>query len=935
MFKFLGKLLDSNEKQISRLKPLVDKINSLEGQIKLLKDQELAAKTNEFKLRLEKEETLDDILPEAFATAREAIRRTVGERAFDVQLMAAAVLHQGKIAEQKTGEGKTHAAAITAYLNGLAGKGVHIVTVNDYLARRDTGWYGKALNMLGLKVGCIIHEQAFLLDPEFSDKKEEEERLTHLRPVERKEAYLSDVTYGTNNEFGFDYLRDNMVPDLEHCVQRGHHFAIVDEVDSILIDEARTPLIISAPDTEPTQKYYDFATLIKTLSSDTDYVVDEKMRTANLTEHGILKVEKRLNVKNLYEKDFDTIHHLEQALKSKTLFQRDRDYVVKDGQVIIVDEFTGRLMFGRRYSEGLHQAIEAKEGVQIQQESRTLATVSFQNYFRLYEKLAGMTGTAATEAEEFEKIYKLEVVVVPTNEPMIRKNYPDVVYKTIRAKYNAVVEEIADCYKRGQPVLVGTTSIEKNEIIDEFLKRKGIPHEILNAKNHQHEAAIIAQAGKKGVVTVATNMAGRGVDIILGGALHGKPTKEDKQKWQKEHQEVVKLGGLHIVGTERHESRRIDNQLRGRSGRQGDPGSSRFFIALDDDIMRLFGGEQVAKIMTVFKMPENIPIEHGMVSKAIEQAQSKVEGFHFDARKHLVEYDDVLNKQREIIYKKRKAILDQKELLKKATGKTASTLKDEIQSKTSLEITNIVNMYSPEGLTTPEHDKIINDFVQIIPFETGSQSRLKGAIEKLETPQKITDFLIGIFQKTYEQREKQVTPQVMREIEVFVYLSTMDRLWMDHLDAIDDLREGIGLRGYAQRDPLVEYKNEAFGMFERLIANIDFEVIRRLFRVQVAQQPAPITIEAEEFKSPPTLPQQQQENIDTQDGIGLLAQKMSQVPQVPSAPPSSTALSKNRDPHTGKKIGRNDPCWCGATDPAGRPYKFKKCGLINAPYHRG
>jgi preprotein translocase subunit SecA len=919
MFKFLGKLLDSNEKQINRLKPLVEQVNSFEEDIKKLKDKELAAKTNEFKLRLEKEETLDDILPEAFAVAREAIHRTVGERAFDVQLIAAAVLHQGKIAEQKTGEGKTHSAVITAYLDGLSGKGVHIVTVNDYLARRDPGWYGKALHLLGLKVGCIIHEQAFLLDPEFTDQKQDDEKLAHLRPVERKEAYLADVTYGTNNEFGFDYLRDNMAPNLKECTQRGYHFAIVDEVDSILIDEARTPLIISAPDTEPTQKYYDFASLIKTLSSDTDYAVDEKMRTANLTEHGILKVEKRLGVKNLYEKDFETIHHIEQALKAKTLFQQDRDYVVKDGQVIIVDEFTGRLMFGRRYSEGLHQAIEAKEGVQIQQESRTLATVSFQNYFRLYEKLAGMTGTAATESEEFEKIYKLEVIIVPTNEDMIRINNPDVVYKTTRAKYNAVVEEIVRCHKEGQPVLVGTTSIDKNEIIDEFLKRKGIPHEVLNAKNHQREAAIIAQAGKKGAVTVATNMAGRGVDIILGGALPDKSTKEETKIWQRDHQEVVKRGGLHIVGTERHEARRIDNQLRGRSGRQGDPGSSRFFVALDDDIMRLFGGEQVAKIMTVFKMPENIPIEHKMISKAIEQAQGKVEGFNFDARKHLVEYDDVLNKQREIIYQKRQTILEQREAFKESKKTPDSPLKEEILDKITTEITNIVNMYSPEGFTTPECDKIINDFVLIIPFETNSQSRLKTEIEKLKSPEKIITFLTQTAQKTYEQREKQISQEIMREVEVYVILSTIDKLWMDHLDAIDDLREGIGLRGYAQRDPLVEYKNEAFTMFERLIANIDYEVVRKIFRIQVAQRPAPIAIEAEEFKPPPTIPTQQQENIDTEDGVGLLAQKMSQLPQASAQATPGRTLQKNRDPRTGKKIGRNDSCWCGSGK------KFKKC----------
>ena len=526
MFKFFGKLLDFNEKEIKKMAPMVEKINSLEPEIKKLKDDEFPAKTASFKERLTTGETIDDLLPEAFALAREAIWRVVGERAFDVQLMAAIALHQGKIAEQKTGEGKTLSAVITAYLNGLAGNGVHIVTVNDYLARRDTGWYGKALSFAGLSLGCIIHEQAFLLDLEYTEKSQDDERLRHLRPVERKEAYLADMTYGTNNEFGFDYLRDNMVGRLENMVQRGHHFAIVDEVDSILIDEARTPLIISAPDTEPTKKYYDFANLIKALSSDTDYLIDEKLKTANLTDHGIRKVEKWLGVENLYEKDFDTLHHIENALKARTLFLRDRDYIVKDNQVIIVDEFTGRLMFGRRWSDGLHQAVEAKEEVTIQQESITLATISFQNYFRMYQKLAGMTGTAATESEEFNKIYGLEVMMVPTNLPMIRLDNPDVVYKTTRAKYAAVVREIEECFKKGQPVLLGTTSIEKNEIIAKFLEKKGVPHNVLNAKQHEREARIIAEAGREKAVTVATNMAGRGVDIVLGGSKEGRELKE-------------------------------------------------------------------------------------------------------------------------------------------------------------------------------------------------------------------------------------------------------------------------------------------------------------------------------------------------------------------------------------------------------------------------
>ena len=574
MFKLLARLFDQNEKELKKMAPLVEKINSLESEMKKLKDSQFPKKTTEFKERVASGESLNDLLPEAFALVREAIRRVVGERAFDVQLMAAAALHQGKIAEQKTGEGKTLSAAIAAYLNALEGKGVHVVTVNDYLARRDTGWYGRALNFAGLSLGCIVHEQAFILDPSYEEKGQDDERLRHLRPVERRQAYLTDITYGTNNEFGFDYLRDNMVYELNQQVQRSHHFAIVDEVDSILIDEARTPLIISAPDSEPTQKYYKFAKLVENLDSQTDYTLDEKHKTATLTDYGIRKVERLLGVKNLYEEDYETIHHIENSLRAKTLYLRDRDYVVKDNQVIIVDEFTGRLMFGRRWSDGLHQAVEAKEGVPIQQESITLATISFQNYFRMYEKLSGMTGTAATEAEEFRQIYGLDVLVVPTNKPMIREDYPDVVYKNMRVKYAAVVREIEECYKKGQPVLLGTTSIEKNEIISKFLERKGIPHQVLNAKYHEKEAKIIAQAGRFKAVTVATNMAGRGVDIVLGGAKEGR----EEEDWQEEHKKVVKLGGLHVIGTERHESRRIDNQLRGRAGRQGDPGSSRFLF---------------------------------------------------------------------------------------------------------------------------------------------------------------------------------------------------------------------------------------------------------------------------------------------------------------------------------------------------------------------
>lgn len=891
MLNFLGKYFDANKKEIVRLRAVVEKINQLESEIKKTKDGDFSAKTASFKNRLEKGELLEEILPEAFALVREAAFRSIGQRPFDVQLMAATALFEGKIAEQKTGEGKTLTAVMALYLRALTGKGAHLVTVNDYLARLGTGWNGRIFHLLGLSVGCIVHEQAYLYDPDFEDKEAQDWRLAHLKSVERKEAYQADITYGTNNEFGFDYLRDNMVGSLGDMAQRGHYFAIVDEVDSILIDEARTPLIISAPDTEPTKKYYEFASLINRLSSDTDYVIDEKLKTANLTEHGLKKVEKMMGIDNLYEKDFESIHHIENALRARTLFHRDRDYVVKDGEIVIVDEFTGRLMFGRRWSEGMHQAVEAKEGVQIQQESRTLATVTFQNYFRMYEKLAGMTGTAVTEAEEFHKIYNLEVLAIPTNKTMIRKDHADIVYKTARAKYAAIAKEAEECYLKGQPVLIGTTSIAKNEIIDSLLNHKKIPHQILNAKQHEKEALIIAEAGKKGAVTVATNMAGRGVDIILGGKKLEKwemENEKDYEKylkdWQKDHDEIVSLGGLHVVGTERHESRRIDNQLRGRSGRQGDPGSSRFFVALDDDLMRIFGGEQVSKMMTFFNLPEDQPLEHGMVSKAIEQSQVKVEGFNFDARKHVVEYDDVANKQREIVYGLRLKVLEGKEM------------KEEIMDKISQEISSLVLMYSPQGYSEPEYESIVRGFCEIVPFDDNSQKELRVKIQDIKSSEKITEFLLKIINDLYENREKQIGPELSREIEKFAYLSSIDHLWMDHLDALDDLKDGIGLRGYGQRDPLVEYKNEAYTMFEQLMSAIDREITRKIFRIQVAQRPAP------------TMPQNIRTNVDTTDNTGLT--RMNPVNQ-PSNQPLPTAKKS--------EVGRNDPCWCGSGK------KWKKC----------
>ncbi len=650
---------DYNEKYLRSLQPLIGKINSLEEKFSSFSDEKLREKTLEFKERLKKGETLDDLLPEAFALVREAAKRTLKQRHFDVQLIGGIVLHQGKIAEMKTGEGKTLAATLPAYLNALEGRGVHIVTVNDYLARRDTVWMGQIYHFLGLKVGCLNHEKSFLYDPSYKKPDEEKDKIRDelgsfkvvedfLRPCSRKEAYLADITYGTNHEFGFDYLRDNMAYSEKDIVQRDLNYAIVDEVDSILIDEARTPLIISAPDRESPKMYREFAKIIPLLEKEKDFVIDEKRRAVTLTEEGIEKVEKILGIENIYqEKGIRYLHHLEQALKAEALFKKDRDYIVKDGKVIIIDEFTGRLLPGRRWSGGLHQAIEAKEGVEIQPESITLASITLQNYFRLYKKLSGMTGTAQTSAEEFDKVYKLEVIVVPTNKPMIRKDLPDKVFKTERGKFKAIIEEVKKRHKKGQPILIGTRSVEKNEYLGKLLEKEGIPHQILNAKYHEKEGEIIAQAGKLGAVTVATNMAGRGVDIILGG---NPPDPKERKK-------VIELGGLHVIGTERHEARRIDDQLRGRAGRQGDPGSSQFFLSLEDDLLRIFGGERVKRLMDMLNIPEDQPIETKLVSGIIESAQAKIEGINFDIRKHLLEFDDVLNKHREAIYKKRREIL--------------------------------------------------------------------------------------------------------------------------------------------------------------------------------------------------------------------------------------------------------------------------------------
>ena len=754
---------DENKKYLKKAQRKVEKINQLEPEFEKLKDEQLKEKTLEFKERLQKGETLDDLLEEAFSLVREAAKRTLGQRHFDVQLIGGMVLHEGKVAQMLTGEGKTLAATLPAYLNALEGKGVHIVTVNDYLAKRDTVWMGQIYYALGLSVGCIVHEKAYIYDPNYQKEENEGERdkirdlvggfrvvESYLRPVSRKEAYLADITYGTNHEFGFDYLRDNMAYHPEERVQRGLNFAIIDEVDFILIDEARTPLIISAPDTESSKMYEEFAKIVPRLNPNTDYEIHEKEKAVTLTEEGIEKIEKILGVKNIYqEKGIRFLHHLEQALRAHVLFKRDRDYVVKNGEVIIVDEFTGRLMPGRRWSGGLHQAIEAKEGVRIRPESITLASISFQNYFRMYKKLAGMTGTAATSAEEFDKVYGLEVIIVPTNKPMIRKDLPDIVYKTEEEKFRAVIEKIKECFKRGQPILVGTRSIEKNEYLGKLLEREGVPHQILNAKNHQREGEIIAQAGKLHAVTIATNMAGRGVDIILGG---NPPDEEEAKK-------VKELGGLFVLGTERHEARRIDDQLRGRAGRQGDPGVSQFFLSLEDDLLRIFGGERVKALMERLKIPEGEPIESKLVTHLIESAQRKIEGFNFDLRKHLLEYDDVMNIHRETFYRKRKEILEAKE--------------DQLKEK-------IFEICKKEGV--PE--------------------------------------------KEIEKKEKEFEKDNFWEIVRFISLRIMDSFWINHLEEMEYLKDKVRLKAYGQIDPLVEYKNEGYKIFKNLLSMIDKTILQ-------------------------------------------------------------------------------------------------------------
>ncbi len=824
-----------NDRNLKRVAPLVDQTGQWEPKIRKLSDADLIAKTGEFRQRLENGEPLDDLLPEAFAVVREASIRTLGMRPFDAQVIGGIVLHQGKIAEMKTGEGKTLVATMPVYLNALTGKGVHLVTVNDYLARRDSEWMGKIYRFLGLGVGCIVHG---------------------MDDRERKEAYDADVTYGTNNEFGFDYLRDNMKFRLSDMVQRELNYAIVDEVDSILIDEARTPLIISGPAEKSTELYYRINKIIPSLQAELHYTREEKSRTVALTEEGVARVEQLLGVDNLYDpRHIDILHHTHQALKAHVLFTRDVDYIVKGGKVVIVDEFTGRLMPGRRYSEGLHQALEAKENVKIENENQTLATITFQNYFRMFDKLAGMTGTADTEAPEFAKIYKLEVVVIPTHKKMIRKDYPDCIYRTEREKFRAVVREIKELHEMGRPVLVGTVSIQKSERVSESLKKQGVPHQVLNAKHHEKEAEIVALAGQRGAVTISTNMAGRGTDIVLGPG-------------------VADLGGLHIIGTERHESRRIDNQLRGRSGRQGDPGSSRFYLSLEDDLMRIFAADRISGLMQRIGMEEDEPIEHRLISKAIENAQARVEAQNFSIRKQLIEYDDVMNQQREVIYRQRREALQGEDL-----APVIQNMVDDLLDAVVADCTSDKTYAEDWDL-----EKLNTELYRLFGISANLTAESLEEISQEELLEDLAERVHG----RYEAREKEFGESVVRDLEGYILLQTVDSLWKDHLLNMDHLKEGIGLRGYGQKDPLVEYKREAHGVFEDMIERVKEETVRLLFHIQIQRE--------EEVQ------QLRREQEDQPIFMG---------PAGGASGPQSVRKEK--------KVGRNDPCPCGSGK------KYKKC----------
>ena len=870
-----------NERELKRIQPFVDHVNQWEPKVSPLSDDQLRAKTSEFKERIERGETLEEILPEAFAVVRETAKRTLGERHYDVQLIGGIVLHEGKISEMATGEGKTLVATLPAYLNALKGEGVHIVTVNDYLAKRDSEWMGVIYRFLGLSVGVILHE---------------------LNDQERKKAYGSDITYGTNNEFGFDYLRDNMKFTLEDYVQRDLNYAIVDEVDSILIDEARTPLIISGPAEESTDKYYKINRIIPSLKQGKDYQLEEKSHTAFLTEEGVAHVEKLIHVENLYDPgNIETLHHVNQGLRAHTLFKRDVDYMVKDGQVIIVDEFTGRLMPGRRWSDGLHQAVEAKENVRIENENQTLATVTFQNYFRMYKKLAGMTGTADTEAAEFRKIYNLDVMVIPTNMPLMRTNYADVIYKTEDEKFRAVVREIKDLNQAGRPVLVGTISIEKSERLSQLLKKQGVPHNVLNAKHHEREAEIIAQAGRVGAVTISTNMAGRGTDILLGGnskflaktLVDEEPTEEVLKKGyekalsivQKEKEKVIQLGGLHVLGTERHEARRIDNQLRGRSGRQGDPGSSRFYLSLEDDLLRIFGSERISNIMGRLGIEEDQPIEHGLVTKAIENAQGKVEAHNFEIRKHLLEYDNVMNQQREVIYSQRREVL------------ASEDLKDTVMEMVGEQGEALVDFYADEKGHPEDWDlKALQDAVY-------KQFSFKWSLPSVEGDgikrDQLEEMIVQNAKNLYQKKEEEFGPPMLRYLEKVIMLQSIDHHWKDHLLAIDQLKEGIGLRGYGQKDPRIEYQKEAYQMFLDMLDRIKKDTVEKLFAIQIAKEKEMKEIKMERKQ---TFVMSRGEAVQggsakTEDGKGVTVRR------------------------DGKKVGRNDPCPCGSGK------KYKRCCL--------
>ncbi len=898
---FLSRMFGGSRTALDSYSSELDEVNSFTDEVAALSEEQIKQEISNFQLQISKLETNEEIFkqlkvirPRVFALTREAAKRSIGQFHYDVQVVGGLVLADNKIAEMKTGEGKTLTATLPLVLFALAGKGAHLVTVNDYLSRWQASLMGPIFRYLGLSVSSIQHEQSFIYDPGYQPEQEEITKLEgetqglvmdvkHMRPVKRREAYAADITYGTNNEFGFDFLRDNMAQQEPQLVQRELFYVIVDEVDSILIDEARTPLIISMPDAEPTDKYYQFAKLVEKLGEDKDYTVDEKHKAASLIDEGINKIETALNVPNIYDTSggVTTIHHIEQALRTKTLFKKDRDYVIRDGEIIIVDEFTGRLMFGRRYSEGLHQAIEAKEGVKIQQESKTLATITFQNLFRLYAKLSGMTGTAKTEEEEFFKIYQLTVEQIPTNKPMVRQDLHDTVYKTEAAKFTAIAKEVKERNQKGQPVLIGTVSIAKNEMLAEEFKKQGLKFEILNAKNHEHEARIISQAGRPGQITLATNIAGRGVDILLGG----NPIDEEEAKVVRE------AGGLHILGTERHESRRIDNQLRGRSGRQGDPGSSQFFVSMEDDLMRLFGGERMKNLMNRLGLPDDQPIEAGMVSKSIESAQKKIEGLNFDTRKHVLDYDDVLNHQRNNIYKRRRRYLANTKESKDVD------LKAEILELVKAEVTNIVtanlNVIEENGAKKEDWGSLFKAVSGIIPFDAALGEKIKQeSANAADREFAVVDSIYAEAEKYWEQKETEMGKEIFEGGQRFVALQSVDQLWMEHLDTMDHLRDSVRLRGYGQRDPLVEYKREGHQMFQRLLKEMNRQIVNMVFHLNVQVQPV----------------NQQPQNIVMNSAAGTVVADLSD----PSA----------------KGIGRNDPCPCGSGK------KWKKCGMLNTPEHQ-